>query len=203
MAASVRSKSIRPAGLGAYAASCLALVIALAVAPSPAAAQQVRNLEAIGLWRIYVADTSRGPLCGAQRDYGDITVYVKRSSVNRTGFIEFYNRNWRSVRDGARYRVEIDFRPRGSGPYFSDDALGVNDGDGRPGITFNLSRDFIRDFRARSSMRATLGGSRALGSFRLNGSRRAMDALDRCYARFVTGRGGGGGGRSTDPFSGL
>lgn len=189
----------------AAAAAALAL---LACWSAPASAQ-TQTLGVIEGWRSYFSVLDRGAVCGISSDARDGTrVHVTRTTDGPQVRLQVFNDNWRAVRDGQRYDLELSFDGR-RGLIVSVDGAGIRR-EAVAGLNVLLDSQTItaleRAFTLEIGLRDPRGRIRPIARVDLGGSARALAALADCVrgplARYSPGDGGGGGAGRVAPRSG-
>lgn len=176
--------------------ACVAAAVATLAGPAEA---QTRTLDQVGGWRSYIAEHADGAVCGVSTAARDGTaVHLTRSADEPAVYMQVFNTDWRSVRDGERYALELLF-DGGRGRAFEAAALGVRS-EALFGVNFELDLDRLRAFeRARLlsiGLRDRRGGVRPLTDVDLVGSGRALRALLDCVRGPLAERGAPGRGPS-------
>lgn len=171
----------------------LTTMAALAAISIPASATAQSEFYAeTGGWTIYKSERA----CYMAASYeGDAVLSVYIEDMNQAAFW-LQNPSWKSVRDGARYTIDIEFDDLGR---WEMPALGKSDEDG-PGITWigNISTNsegdtFMGEFMIAKSMRVSING-REIGSYSMDDTRSASLTLSTCLRNAH---------RTSDPFEGL
>jgi hypothetical protein len=163
------------------------LLACLSLAALPAAALSQTPAPAPGAWK--VSGSPSGCIAHSTLPQGTVVSVLAGAGQENLLFL-MQNRDWDSLRDGARYQLAVQLDGR-SDFKFDGVAKTELDADG-PGIMFAVppgdadGARFIAEFSKASGMAVGQGGE-PIASVRVSGGGSAMTQLAQCMSRLWSG----------------